>query len=164
MKKAYTKKGDEGTTTDYAGNKLSKDSPLIKLVGKIDFFQSAVDMSLLLADEKTKPFLNFVQKKMWQIAGEIANCPGECLIDPVTEKDLENLESFIDNLGEPPNKFVRFNTQKSIWLNECRVRCRELETHLAALLNDKKLRPEIYRYINRLSSLFFMLAYKESVG
>jgi len=162
MKKVYTAKGDDGTTADYAGNKVSKDDLIIVTNGKIDCFQSALDMALLLVNEEYKDFLNKVQGKMWQIAGEVANCPGECLIDPVTSQDLEDLEKYIDILGEPPKKFVRFNTQESIWFNECRVRCRELETCLVKLFKDDKLRHEIYRYVNRLSSLFFMLGYKYS--
>jgi cob(I)alamin adenosyltransferase len=161
MGKLYTKKGDEGFTTDYAGNILKKNDLLIKIAGKIDKLQSAVDTSILLSNEKNE-ILEIIQKKLWQASGEISNCPGECIVDPITNKDLQNLELFIDKLGEPPNKFVRFNTQKSISFNECRIRCRELETLLVELLLEKKLRSEIYKYVNRLSSLFFMLAYKES--
>jgi len=160
--KAYTTKGDEGITMDFSGNKLLKDDLRILANGKLDSFQSALDMGILLVDEKHKDFLNNVQKKMWQIAGEIANCSGDYLIDPVTPQDLENLEKYVDSLGEPPKKFVRFTNEKSIWFNECRVRCRELETLLVKLLKDGKLRPEVYKYINRLSSLFFMIGYKSS--
>ncbi len=161
MKKVYTKKGDAGLTKDYAGNALAKDDLVIVINGKIDTFQSALDMSILLLPAHSE-FLNKVQKKMWQIAGEVANCPGDCLIDPVTSKDLEELELYVDSIGEPPNKFVRFNTQESIWCNEARVRCRELERELVKLLRDGKLRSEIFKYVNRLSSLFFMLGYKFS--
>ena len=162
MKKVYTTNGDEGFTKDYAGNKVPKDDLMINVNGKVDSFQSALDMAILLADEKHKGFLNKVQKKMWQISGEVANCPGDCLIDPVTTADLIELESYVDAIGEPPNKFVRFNTQESIWFNECRVRCRELERELVKLLRDEKLRSENYKYVNRLSSLFFMLGYNLS--
>ena len=74
--KAYTTKGDEGITMDFSGNKLLKDDLRILANGKLDSFQSALDMGILLVDEKHKDFLNNVQKKMWQIAGEIANCSG----------------------------------------------------------------------------------------
>lgn len=161
MAKVYTTKGDAGVTRDYAGNELSKDDIVILTNGKIDFLQSALDMVLLL-DASHSEFLRIVQQKLWQASGEIANCPGECLNSPITNDDLINLEKYVDSLGEPPNKFVRFTNEKSIWFNECRVRCRELETYLVKLLREGKLRSEVYRYINRLSSLFFMLGYKNS--
>ncbi len=159
--KVYTSKGDFGITRDYAGNELPKDDLLILTNGKIDFLQSAIDMSMLLSVEHSQ-FLQEVQKKLWQASGEVANCPGECIISPITDLDLTKLEEYIDSIGEPPNKFVRFTNERSIWFNECRVRCRELETYLVKLLREGKIRPEIYRYVNRLSSLFFMLGYKSS--
>ncbi len=161
-RKVYTALGDSGFTRDFAGKSLLKNSDLIIANGKVDSLQSAIDMSLILADSSHKDFLNNVQKKLWQAAGEIANCPGECINSPITLQDLENLELYIDSLGEPPNKFVRFTNERAIWFNECRIRCRELETSLVKLLRDNSLRPEIYRYINRLSSLFFMLGYLSS--
>jgi ATP:cob(I)alamin adenosyltransferase len=159
--KVYTSKGDSGFTKDYSGNELPKDDLIILANGKIDFMQSALDMVLLNLPEHSD-FLKIVQQKLWQASGEIASCPGECLNFPITSNDLEKLEEYIDGLGEPPNKFVRFTNEKSIWCNECRVRCRELETFLVKLLREGKLRPEVYKYVNRLSSLFFMLGYKNS--
>ncbi len=156
--KVYTSTGDEGFTKDFAGKLYSKDDLMVIVNGKIDSLQGALDMALFL-DSKHSDFLKKVQQKLWQACGEIANCPGECLNAPITADDLKQLEDYIDSLGEPPNKFVRFTNQNSIWFNECRVRCRELETFIVKMLRDGKLRPEVYKYINRLSSLFFMLGY-----
>ena len=162
IKKLYTKKGDFGITKDYANNEIKKHDSMVKTVGKIDSLQSILDLAILKSQGEEKQMLEKVQKKLWQLSGELFNCPGDCLIDPVKEEDIQDMENFIDSLGEPPNKFVRFNTEDSITMNECRVRCRELETHLAELLEKNKLRPEMYQYINRLSSLFFMMGYKKS--
>ena len=161
MKRVYTTKGDSGFTKDYAGNQLAKDDLIVLINGKIDSLQSALDMALFLSDEHSE-FLKVIQQKLWQASGEIANCDSECLNAPIIGGDLLKLEEYVDSLGDPPNKFVRFTNEKSIWFNECRVRCRELETFLVKVLREGKLRPEVYRYVNRLSSLFFMLGYKSS--
>ncbi|MBI4918722.1 ATP:cob(I)alamin adenosyltransferase [archaeon] len=161
MKKVYTKKGDKGTTCDMAGKTLPKDDIRIVLFGKIDSLQASIDLANLYSKGKYRKTLEFIEKKLWQTSGEIARCDKKCLTDEITEKDIEALEKFIDSLGEPPQKFVRFKTQKSISLNECRVRCRELETYLVKLLQKKQLRPEIFKFINRLSSAFFMMSYKQ---
>ncbi|MDP4039192.1 MAG: hypothetical protein Q8P57_01270 [Candidatus Pacearchaeota archaeon] len=161
MGKLYTGNGDSGLTKDFAGNELKKDDLIIQVNGKIDSLQSALDMCIFLCvNEEHRKILNEVQKKLWQVAGEVANCDRDCLIWPVTDSDLQNLEEFIDSLGEPPNKFVRFENEKAIWFNECRVRCRDLERELVKLLGAGKLRGEIFKYVNRLSSLFFILGYK----
>ena len=158
--KAYTKKGDKGYTHDLSGKKIAKDNIQIECWGKVDELQAAVDLAILQEKGKKMEMLEFVQRKLWQTSGEIACSPPECVVDPVTEEDLADLEKFIDSLGRPPHKFVRFNTKEAIALNECRVRCRSLERSLVKMLRKREVRPVVYKYINRLSSLFFMLAYK----
>lgn len=159
--KAYTRKGDLGYTHDYAGKKIPKDDIRIVCWGKVDELQAAIDLAILQATGKNKQMLERVQTKLWQVSGEIACSPPECVNDPVTEGDLRLLERFIDSLGEPPHTFIRFTTIESIALNECRVRCRNMERNLVKLLRNKTLRPVIFKYVNRLSSLFFMLAYEK---
>ena len=160
--KVYTATGDSGFTADFSGQRIPKDDIRILINGKIDSLQSAIDMVLFLDGGAHREILSKVQQKLWQTSGEIANCPGDCLNAPITPEDLVNLEKYIDSLGEPPRKFVRFTNEKSIWFNECRVRCRELETFLVKLLREDGLRSDVYKYINRLSSLFFMLGYSFS--
>lgn len=159
--KAYTRRGDLGYTHDYTGKKIPKDDARIICWGKVDELQAAIDLAILQATGKNKQLLEQVQTKLWQVSGEIACSPPECVNDPVTEGDLRLLERFIDSLGEPPHKFIRFTMVEAIVLNECRVRCRNLERNLVKLLRNKILRPVIFKYVNRLSSLFFMLAYEK---
>ncbi len=160
--KAYTKKGDKGYTKDYAGRKHRKDNLIIVVGGKIDALQSAIDAAMLHARGRDRHMLDEIQRKLWQTAAEISKCDKKCLIAPVTERDLKELENFIDKLGRPPTKFVRFITRQAIVYNECRVRARELETFAVKLLAKKQLRRIAYDYLNRLSSAFFMLAYKST--
>src|SRR3989304_688580 len=162
MEKLYTKAGDEGFTKDYSGKRIPKDDIRIVAAGKIDSLQSAIDLLILNSGGETKKILEEIQKKLWQTAGEISCADESCVVWPVEEKDLEMIEKFTDSLGEPPNKFVRFNTLESINYNEARIRCRELETFLVKLLREKQIRPVAYKWVNRLSSLFFMLSYKSS--
>jgi ATP:cob(I)alamin adenosyltransferase len=147
LKKAYTKAGDSGRTKDCSGRSLAKDDVRIVAGGKIDALQSAMDLALRGARGAAKAILRKIQGKLWAEVGP---------------QDLANIERFIDGLGEPPRKFVRFGSLQAIRYNECRVRCRDLESACTPLLRARKLRPAVYAYLNRLSSLFFMLAYRES--
>lgn len=147
MKKAYTKAGDSGRTKDCSGRSLAKDDVRVVAGGKIDALQSAMDLALLGARGRTKAILREIQGELWAEAGP---------------QDLADIERFIDSLGEPPRTFVRFDSLQAIRYDECRVRCRELESACTPLLRARKLRPAAYAYLNRLSSLFFMLAYKAS--
>ena len=162
MKKAYTRKGDQGTTRDFQGVSYKKSDCFISSVGKIDSLQASVDQAIY--DQRgnqayLQPLLS-IQEKLWQIAGEIASASDKYLVKKLSQQDIVCLEKKIDDLGEPPKTFVRFTTQESIHLNECRVRCRDLERKLIELKEQREIKPEILAYTNRLSSLFYMMAYK----
>jgi len=147
MKKAYSKNGDTGFTRGLSGRRLAKDDARIVAAGKIDALQSAMDLALLDAKGPARAMLREVQDKLWQEIGP---------------RDLRRIEDFIDLLGEPPKGFLRFDRPLAAAYNECRVRCRDLESACTGLLRAKKMRPAAYAYLNRLSSLFFMLAYRAS--
>lgn len=161
-RKAYSGAGDAGFTSDFSGRKLRKDDLRVVIAGKIDWLQGAVDSAILQQDRAGRRRLEAVQKKLWQAAAEISGAGGPALSAPVGEADLAACEDLLDSLGEPPAGFVRFDTPEAIALNECRLRCRELETRLVKLLRAKRLRPAVYAYVNRLSSLFFMLACRKT--
>tara|TARA_Y100000310_G_scaffold338253_1_gene427381 strand:- start:1104 stop:1592 length:489 start_codon:yes stop_codon:yes gene_type:complete len=158
MEKLYTRAGDKGKTKNFTGKIMGKDSQLMECIGRVDELQSAIDL-VMLSDMKNKEFLAEIQKKLWQVNGELADCPGDCLIWPVKQEDIEILEKFTDSLGEPPKGFVRFNSEMKVKYNECRVRTRALERQLVVYSKSEKVRQEILSYVNRLSSVFFMLAY-----
>lgn len=160
MRKVYTGKGDRGVTTDFSGKRIRKDNQIIVTGGKIDALQSAIDTARVHAKQKERRALERIQTKLWQLSAEISHCDQKCLVAPIVDSDLREIEQQINTLGEPSATFFRFTNTRAIAYNECRIRARELETYLAPFLRKKKLRPVAYRYINRLSSYFFMLAYR----
>ncbi len=161
--KIYTKTGDAGTTLKYDGTRVPKDDPIIILVSKVDALQGALDMAQTkIKDKALIVIIDAIQDKLWQTAGELSlGTKGRNVKNEITTPDIEFLEKYIDKYDEKKNYFVRFKTESSAYLNEARIRCRELETHLTHLLREKKLRPEIYQYINRLSDLLYVLACHE---
>lgn len=167
MRKIYTKQGDKGYTSTFSGNRVRKDSQIIQISGIIDTLLSAMDIAkLYITNAAYVVILNFITKKLWQLAAEVSlgDIEDEHISNYITEDDIKYLENKIDDLGMPPKRFVRFKKKDAIFLNECRTRTRDLERALTPLL-DSSLRPENFQFINRLSDLFFMMAYKrETVG
>jgi cob(I)alamin adenosyltransferase len=143
MRRIYTRAGDSGLTGDASGRKLPKDHPRVVRLGRIDSLQAALDLARLKARGRARAMLQEVQEKLWEEAGP---------------EDVRRLESLIASLGAPPRSFVRFGSARAIALNECRVRCRELESACTPLLRSGKMKPAAYAWLNRLSSLLFMLA------
>jgi len=158
--KVYTKTGDEGTTSKYNGERVSKDDPIIILGSKIDFLLGALDSSLvLIKDDEIIKILEAIEKKLWQTAGEISlGTTGKNVTDAVSDSDVKSLEEIIDKFNQKTGFFVRFRKETSIRLNEARLRCRDLEIVLTPRLRKNKIRPIVYKYINRLSDLLYVLA------
>ncbi|PIN81427.1 hypothetical protein COV13_01250 [Candidatus Woesearchaeota archaeon CG10_big_fil_rev_8_21_14_0_10_32_9] len=158
--KVYTKTGDEGTTSKYNGERVPKDDPIIILGNKIDFLLGALDSSLaILKEDELVKLLENIEKKLWQTAGEISlGKPGKNVTDAVSDSDVEALEENIDKFNQKTNFFVRFRKETSVRLNEARLRCRDLEIALTPSLRETKVRSVVYKYINRLSDLLYVLA------
>lgn len=160
--KIYTKTGDKGETITYGDLKIPKDSWVVDINGDIDALQASLDLARFhIKDEKLKNIIDCINLKLWQLGGEISlGGIGKNITNPILEEDSNILEDYIHSLGETPNHFVRFNKIESIHLNEARIRCRILERNLTPLLRNSMIREEIYKYINRLSDLLFMMSYK----
>jgi len=165
MSKIYTKVGDKGTTKTLSGKDVIKNSCLISINGDIDFLQSALDKVIHYVNKLPKEYevdsyrLSNIQKLLWQMGGEIS-AEGDLsfIKTPITEEDVTNLEVWIDEKKLELSNFVRFTNFASMEVNEARVRVRHLERELVEYLYDKELRPEIFRFINRLSDYLFSLA------
>ena len=159
----YTKKGDQGYAATLKGDKIPKNHEIIQIMGKIDSLQSSLDLAnIVIKDEEIKKIISGIHEKLWQTAGEISNQGlNELIKNPVNEEDIKKMEEHIDKHHPENTYFIRFTKETSARLNEARVRARELESTLTKLLFEEKLRPEVYKYLNRLSDLLYALACKE---
>lgn len=159
--KVYTKIGDKGTTRTYSGEKVPKDALIIIIGGKIDSLLASMDSAIVICDKETKEILEEIEKKLWQTAGEISLGKIDKNIKyPLKEEHITELEALIDKHNQKIDFFIRFTKETSTRLNEARVRCRDLETGLTKFFREDRIRPEVYKYINRLSDLLYVLACK----
>lgn len=160
--KIYTKFGDDGMTNTLSGKTVPKNAYLIKVNGDIDSLQSNVDKMIMFIGELPEgKHLQHIQKKLWQLGGEISGEKVKDYIkDPITSQDVNLLERWIDDLMRNTNinAFVRFSKPITVEANECRVRTRRLERTLTDYLEQQKIRAIAYTFINRLSDYFFALS------
>lgn len=161
--KVYTKKGDEGKTSRYDGKIVHKDDPWIILVSKVDALQGSLDLAFdTIKDKSILPIIDHIQDKLWQTAGELSlGKPGKQVKREITHEDTEILEKHIDKFDKKKEYFVRFRGESASRLNDARLKCRELEVYMTQFLKKKQIRPEVYKYINRLSDLLYVLACHE---
>jgi len=155
----FTGTGDFGCTMIRDGS-VSKSSHVIEAIGSLDELQSALDLARLHSPKNSVYLIENIQDKLRFLAGEVAGY----ITDEnklITKDDIVAMETVIEEIGDViPKKFMRFSHPVSVYLNEARVRTRNLERKMVVLLNKNQIRESVYKYINRLSDLFFVLSYK----
>jgi len=165
----YTARGDTGQT-DLLGERVEKDDPRIDLIGTLDETTSSIGLGRALARvSASSNRLKTVQRDLYQVMAELAftdaTRPDSLrLADDRTawlEAELEALGTEI----ELPREFVLpGETASGAALDVARTVSRRAERQAVGLTREGVVgNPEIVRYLNRLSSLLFMLARAEDL-
>ncbi|MCS7165065.1 MAG: cob(I)yrinic acid a,c-diamide adenosyltransferase [Candidatus Calescibacterium sp.] len=169
MMKIYTKAGDKGFTKLYSGETVSKNDPLVKAYGKIDTLVSFLGFSKsLLANKKKNSLFKSIIKDLedlqitcFKIMTDLSGTNMKN-IERVTEKDIQKIESQIDNIWnniEPLRNFViPGHDVYSSSLHIARSVCREIEPILIEASNKYPINPLVIKIINRISDLLFSIA------
>ncbi len=155
-------RGDDGKSR-VGGDTVSKGSAVIEILGTIDSVMSSLDMCKMhLADpEITKEFTG-LQLQFGRLAAVVIGHT-EDTGRIFTEADTRRLQDKITRVEHlVPDEFVSFQTPSGCWLNESRVRVRELERKLTPLLESGELDKAYYRFINVLSIYLFCMAVESS--
>lgn len=155
--KYYSGRGDDGFT-DIKEGRVRKDENIIELIGKIDTLLSFIGN--VLTKEKNKEIaevLRKVEEDLYLIGGFASGFITKEKKEKLNEEMVKYLENKIDYFGEklePIQNFVKPNgSEVATTINICRTLTRECE-RAAVRANTNQL---IIKYLNRLSSLFFVL-------
>ncbi len=160
----FSGKGDQGTT-DLLGERVAKDDQRIAALGALDETSSALGLGRALAtSERTKETLVEVQRDLYQVMAELAFTddlrPAGLALG---EGRVVRLEEATDALGAevalPPAFILPGDSVAGAALDVARATARRAEREAVALANAGHLpNPQVLRYLNRLSSLLFILA------
>jgi cob(I)alamin adenosyltransferase len=183
MSKIYTKTGDEGETSLLGGNRVSKSCVEMEVIGELDELNAALGIVLSLrgpasgGDVATPwlvEFLQSIQRDLFKIGSEIASLqtPLNERIEKIGEDKVLELENKIDELWselpELKNFILPGGSAVGAHLHLARTVCRRAERQLVAFGKNTPVRPELYKYLNRLSDLLFAAArwvnYREGIN
>jgi len=163
----YTKLGDKGETSilnedSTQRKRVSKDSLRVEVLGAIDELNSFLGIcKSSLNDNLTIRTIRLIQKDLFSIGSITA---GSKLRFSSTK--IKKLESKIDFLeGKLPvlkNFIIPGGTLSAAQLHYARSLARRLERGMVALSKLEKVKPQILKYLNRLSDFLFMLAREEN--
>ena len=162
----YTRTGDAGTTGLVGGARIAKDSLRIRAFGTLDELgaQIGVAAANLPGDlPDVAALLLRVQHELHLAQAELATPPGSAPpVHRIGERPVERLESEIDRVSatfEPVQSFVLPRGHAAgAQLHLARTVARRAERELWALHAAEPVRPELVRWLNRVSDLLFALA------
>lgn len=159
LSKIYTRTGDDGFTGLGDGSRVLKDSLRVNAYGTVDEANSA--LGLLIAHGVPDVMLQVlirVQHQMFNLGGELC-VPGMALVH---QADVDRLEADLDgfNADLPPLKdfILPGGGLAASACHLARTVTRRAEREVVTLARKEDVRPEVIRYLNRLSDLLFVLA------
>jgi cob(I)alamin adenosyltransferase len=157
----FTGKGDDGTTGLLFGGRVAKDSAAPAAYGAVDEAQAFIGLARAEVERGSEldELLVEVARDLWILMGELATDPKNLhkLKDRVTSEMVERVGervALIETKFELPREFVIPGENRvSALLDVARTVVRRAER--AALPVGE---PEVLAYLNRLSSLLWVLA------
>jgi cob(I)alamin adenosyltransferase len=160
LSKIYTRTGDDGTTGLGDGSRTPKDSLRVEAYGTVDEANSAIGIVLasdVLPDD-VRLCLVDVQHDLFELGGELC-IPGH---SAVTDTFIDRLETELDAFNQDLPSLKEFilpgGSQAAAACHLARTIVRRAERRVYTLANVDDVRPEVVKYLNRLSDLLFVVA------
>ena len=165
MPRMYTRTGDKGETGLFSGERLPKNSLRIEAYGTVDELSSWIGYTRSSVDDsEVNAILERIQQDLFLVGAELATHPKKSSPrkGQITEAMVKRLEGEIDRLdAELPalsTFIVPAGTQTASALHVARTIARRAERRTVTVTQNEKLNPELVPYLNRVSSLLFVLA------
>jgi cob(I)alamin adenosyltransferase len=164
LARIYTRTGDDGTTGLIGGKRVSKDSPSIEACGALDELNALIGVVRSHAlPEKVDAVLQTVQNDLFTIGAELATPQDRAPVNgKIHDEDVKRMEMEIDSFQESLAPLKQFilpgGADSGAFLHLARAVARRAERQCVTLSHHEKINPNIFRYLNRLSDLCFVMA------
>jgi ATP:cob(I)alamin adenosyltransferase len=165
MPAIYTRSGDAGLTGLFGGTRVPKQAALVEAYGSVDELNAAVGAAKVACPiERYAALLDDVQRHLYLLAAELASDERgrERLAQTIVEADIVALEHLIDQcvrITGPMHEFtVPGYDEPTIRLHLARTVARRAERRILTAAETHPIRPEVIKYVNRLSDALFALA------
>lgn len=169
MSPFYTRTGDEGNTGLLGEGRVPKFDEQIETLGAIDEATAAIGLARASAQApQTAPLLFEVQRDLYKLMAEVGATPENAAkfraIDESRIRWLEEQTDSLEKSTEMPREFILpGDVPASAALALARTIVRRAERRTVALFHIGKLENQhLLAYLNRLSSLIFMLELAEN--
>jgi cob(I)alamin adenosyltransferase len=167
--KAYTGTGDKGETSLFGGIRVKKTSLRIEAYGDVDELNSYIGVCRSLASKETSDILETVQNELFVVGADLATPLEQKTAKPIPRLSpscVPDMEKTIDRINAKLPDLKRFilpaGTPAAAHLHVARSIARRAERRVQSLAETEKINQAITPYLNRLSSLLFVLARYEN--
>lgn len=165
MPNVYTRTGDAGSTGLFGGSRVPKQDPGVEAYGTVDEANAAIGEAKAAAtDSSVRETLHGIQQRLFVLAAELASdARGRAILDnTISVADVADLEAIIDMCLEvtgPQRAFVVPGRDvPSAALHKARTVTRRAERRVLTMAETREVRPELVKYLNRLSDTLYALA------
>jgi cob(I)alamin adenosyltransferase len=169
MKNFYTRSGDDGLTGLIGEGRVPKYHQRLEAVGTVDEAVAALGVARAACKaEQSAQIVVIIQKDLYGLMAEIAATPENALrFREIDNSRIRWLEARTDKIGaqvELPEGFILpGDSPAGAAFALARTIVRRGERLVAKLVHDEELEnTELLRYLNRLSSLCFVLELLEN--
>ena len=171
--KIYTRRGDEGQTDLFGGERVGKDALRVAAYGEVDELNATLGLAIASgADPELASPLQAIQSALFDLGASLATPDArhreKVDIRGVSSADIEALEALIDRLEaslEPLRAFILPGGSLSASaFHVARTVCRRAERAVVGLagIEGESVEDTSLRYLNRLSDLLFVIARHEN--
>ncbi|MGB9798992.1 MAG: cob(I)yrinic acid a,c-diamide adenosyltransferase [Thermanaerothrix sp.] len=160
----YTRNGDDGFTGLLGEGRVPKEESRIEALGTLDEATAALGLARsLIQDQTLKQVVLHIQRDLYLLMTEVAATPENAVrfrrINSASVAWLEQqTDTFAQKVAIPDEFILPGETPAGAALSLARTIIRRAERRVAALFHQKLLENnDVLRYLNRLSSLCFVL-------
>jgi cob(I)alamin adenosyltransferase len=160
LSKIYTRTGDDGSTGLGDGSRVSKGHLRVEAYGTVDEANSAIGVVLACdsVPDDIRDVLFEVQHDLFELGGELC-LPG---YEAVTDAFITRLEEELDRVNTELPALDEFilpgGGPAAAHCHVARTVVRRAERVTTSLAAKEPIRPELLRYLNRLSDFLFVAA------
>lgn len=165
MMKIYTRTGDEGQTSLFAGGRVSKANVRLHAYGTVDELNAVLGLALSAGlATPVEASTQRVQRELFVVGADLAtplDAEAKWIVR-VSAHQVTRLEREIDaweaTLPTLKNFILPGGSMGGAFLHQARTVCRRAERWLVELQTVEAVNNETLRYLNRLSDWLFVAA------
>ena len=163
MAKIYTGIGDDGKTYVIGGKRIPKSSPRVEAYGNIDELNSVIGICIsFIEDNDVRDTLMSIQNELFIVGADLADPDMKSSTPRIDKDDVKKMERIIDMYEKEAGSLNYFilptGSKEAALLHFARTVARRAERSIVELSEHEEMNRVLISYMNRLSSLLFVLA------